>query len=35
MYLFINQKRVGYHQDSMLPAEWDITNFLFKGYVQN
>jgi beta-galactosidase len=31
MYLYINGKEVGYSQDSRLPAEFDITEFLTDG----
>lgn len=31
MYLFVNGEKVGYHEDGMLPAEYDITNYLKKG----
>ena len=31
MYLWINGKKVGYSQDSRLPAEFDITNFVKSG----
>ncbi len=31
MYLWINGKQVGYHEDGMLPAEYDITPYLSNG----
>lgn len=31
MYLWINGEKVGYHQDGMLPAEFNITDYLKKG----
>lgn len=31
MYVWVNGKEVGYSQDSRLPAEFDITNFIQKG----
>ncbi|MCY3413398.1 MAG: beta-galactosidase [Candidatus Heimdallarchaeota archaeon] len=31
MYVYINEKFVGYSQDSMTPAEFDITEYLVKG----
>ncbi len=31
MYLFVNGGEVGYNQDSMTPAEWDITPFIKEG----
>ncbi|MCP6134238.1 hypothetical protein NL393_34200, partial [Klebsiella pneumoniae] len=31
MELFINGKQVGYHEDAMLPAEFNITPYLKKG----
>lgn len=31
MYLWINGEKVGYHQDGMLPAEFNITRYLKKG----
>lgn len=31
MYLWINGEKVGYHEDAMLPAEFDITHYLRKG----
>ena len=31
MYLWINGQRVGYHEDGMLPAEFDITDYLVPG----
>lgn len=31
MYLFVNGERVGYHEDGMLPAEFDISPYLKKG----
>ena len=31
MYLWINGKQVGYHEDGMLPAEFNITDYLTKG----
>ncbi len=31
MYLFVNGKQVGYHEDGMLPAEFDVSNYLKKG----
>ena len=31
MELFINGKQVGYHEDAMLPAEFNITSYLKKG----
>ncbi len=31
MYLYINGKQVGYHEDGMLPAEFDITSYVKKG----
>lgn len=31
MYLWINGKKVGYHEDGMCPAEFKITQFLRKG----
>ena len=31
MYLWINGKEVGYHEDGMLPAEFDISPYLQKG----
>jgi beta-galactosidase len=31
MYLWVNGKKVGYSEDSRLPAEFDITNFLSPG----
>ncbi|MBN2288012.1 MAG: beta-galactosidase, partial [Candidatus Glassbacteria bacterium] len=30
-YLWINGRKVGYHQDSMTPAEFDITGYLREG----
>jgi beta-galactosidase len=30
-YLWINGQKVGYSQDSMTPAEWDITDYLVPG----
>jgi beta-galactosidase len=30
-YLWINGQEVGYSQDSMTPAEWDITDYLLPG----
>ncbi len=30
-YLWINGQKVGYSQDSMTPAEWDITDYLVVG----
>lgn len=31
MYVWVNGKKVGYSQDSKLPAEFDVTSFLKKG----
>jgi len=31
MYVWVNGKKVGYSQDSRLPAEFDITNFIKTG----
>lgn len=31
LYLFVNDHRVGYSQDSRTPAEWDITRYLQPG----
>ena len=31
MYLWINGEKVGYHQDGMLPAEFNITKYVKKG----
>lgn len=31
MYLWVNGKKVGYHEDGMLPAEFNITNYVKKG----
>ena len=31
MYLFINGQKVGYSEDAMLPAEFNITRYLKKG----
>jgi len=31
MYLWINGEKVGYHEDAMLPAEFNITRYLKKG----
>ncbi len=31
MYLWVNGKKVGYSEDSRLPAEFDITNYLKSG----
>ena len=31
MYLWINNKQVGYYEDGMLPAEFNITKYLRKG----
>ncbi|WP_418895315.1 glycoside hydrolase family 2 TIM barrel-domain containing protein [Limibacterium fermenti] len=31
MYLWVNGQRVGYHEDAMLPAEFNITKYLDKG----
>ncbi|WP_346859714.1 glycoside hydrolase family 2 TIM barrel-domain containing protein [uncultured Draconibacterium sp.] len=31
MYVYVNGKKVGYSQDSRLPAEFDITNFVKTG----
>ena len=31
MYLWINGEKVGYHEDGMLPAEFNITRYLKKG----
>lgn len=31
MYLWINGEKVGYHEDGMLPAEFNITGYLKKG----
>ena len=31
MYLWINGEKVGYHQDGMLPAEFNITHYVKKG----
>jgi len=30
-YVWVNGKPVGYSQDSCLPAEFDVSNFLQKG----
>lgn len=31
MYLWINDEKVGYHEDGMLPSEFNITNYVKKG----
>lgn len=31
MYLWVNGRKVGYHEDGMLPAEFNITNYIKKG----
>lgn len=31
MYLYINSQKVGYSEDGMLPAEFNITNYLKRG----
>lgn len=31
MYLWVNGAKVGYHEDGMLPAEFNITSYLKKG----
>lgn len=31
MYLYINDREVGYSEDSKTPAEWDITKYLVPG----
>lgn len=31
MYLWVNGKEVGYHEDGMLPAEFNLTRFLKEG----
>lgn len=31
MYVWVNGKKVGYSQDSMIPAEFDITRYIHKG----
>lgn len=30
-YIWINDEKVGYSEDSKLPAEWDVTKYLKKG----
>ena len=34
MYLWINGKKVGYHEEGMLPGEFNITQYLQSGYNQ-
>ena len=31
MYLYVNDREVGYSEDSKTPAEWDITRYLHEG----
>ena len=31
MYLYVNDREVGYSEDSKTPAEWDITKYLHEG----
>lgn len=31
MYLWVNGQKTGYHEDGMLPAEFNITNYVKKG----
>jgi len=31
MYLWVNGKKIGYHEDGMLPAEFSISDYLKKG----